>query len=109
MKNNLSFLYFLIYLIKILTLRINTKPHISKYKNHIPLFWKIANKNEFKNNKPKRYLFDGYPIAIYKDNNNNITGISDICIHRGASLSHGKVLSNNCIQCPYHGWEYKKE
>ena len=33
--------------------------------------------------------------------------ISDICIHRAACLSQGKLLNNNCIQCPYHGWEYK--
>jgi phenylpropionate dioxygenase-like ring-hydroxylating dioxygenase large terminal subunit len=100
--------YCLLYVVDIFTLRINTKPHVSKYKNHLPLFWKIANKNEFPFYKPKRYLFNGYPIAIYKDYNNNITAISDICIHRGASLSHGKVLSNNCLQCPYHGWEYNK-
>ena len=24
-----------------------------------------------------------------------------------ASLSQGKILNNNCLQCPYHGWEYK--
>ena len=101
-------IFFFIYSLHISTLRINTKPHESKYKNHIPLFWKIANKKEFINNKPKRYLFNDYPISIYKDYNNNMTAISDICIHRGASLSYGKVMQNNCLQCPYHGWEYKK-
>ncbi|HWO96563.1 MAG TPA: Rieske 2Fe-2S domain-containing protein [Bacillus sp. (in: firmicutes)] len=29
----------------------------------------------------------------------------DTCIHRGAALSLGKVV-DNCIICPYHGWEY---
>lgn len=33
--------------------------------------------------------------------------MSDICVHRGASLSQGKLLKNNCLQCPYHGWEYR--
>ena len=98
----------LLYFIQTYTMRINTKPHVSKYKNNIPLFWKIANKKEFPNNQPKRYLFNGYPIAIYKDYNNKMIAVSDICIHRGASLSNGKVLSNNCLQCPYHGWEYKE-
>ncbi len=31
----------------------------------------------------------------------------DLCIHRGAKLSLGKVI-NGCLQCPYHGWEYDK-
>lgn len=86
--------------------KITTKPNNSKYRHHLPLFWKIANKNEI-NIKPKRFIFNDYPIAIYKDYDNNVQAISDICIHRGASLSHGKILKNNCLQCPYHGWEYK--
>jgi len=31
----------------------------------------------------------------------------DLCIHRGAKLSLGKVV-NGCLQCPYHGWEYDR-
>ena len=84
-----------------------TKPSIDAYKNTIPLFWKIANKHDFPNKVPKKFLFNDFPIAIYKDYTNTITAISDICMHRGASLSRGKLLKNNCLQCPYHGWEYK--
>lgn len=29
----------------------------------------------------------------------------DLCVHRGAKLSLGSVR-NNCLVCPYHGWEY---
>ena len=29
----------------------------------------------------------------------------DLCIHRGAKLSLGKV-TGGCLQCPYHGWTY---
>ncbi len=106
MKKLGLYLYLFLYFVKIYTVRISTKPSPSRYKQNAPLFWKIANKKEFPSNKPKRYLFNNFPIAIYKNHNNSVVAISDICIHRGASLSHGKVLSNNCIQCPYHGWEY---
>jgi phenylpropionate dioxygenase-like ring-hydroxylating dioxygenase large terminal subunit len=33
----------------------------------------------------------------------------DLCIHRGAKLSLGRVSEFNgadCVACPYHGWEY---
>lgn len=29
----------------------------------------------------------------------------DLCIHRGAKLSGGRVV-NGCLVCPYHGWRY---
>jgi nitrite reductase/ring-hydroxylating ferredoxin subunit len=88
-------------------LRINTKPHVSRFGNQLPLYWKIANVKEISSVKPKRFVFDEYPVTIYKDKDNSIIAISDICVHRGASLAQGKILPNGCIQCPYHGWEYK--
>jgi phenylpropionate dioxygenase-like ring-hydroxylating dioxygenase large terminal subunit len=33
----------------------------------------------------------------------------DLCIHRGAKLSLGRVFQSEdgeCVACPYHGWEY---
>jgi phenylpropionate dioxygenase-like ring-hydroxylating dioxygenase large terminal subunit len=32
----------------------------------------------------------------------------DLCVHRGAKLSLGKV-KDHCLQCPYHGWMYNAE
>jgi phenylpropionate dioxygenase-like ring-hydroxylating dioxygenase large terminal subunit len=32
----------------------------------------------------------------------------DLCVHRGAKLSLGKV-ENDCLICPYHGWNYNSE
>ncbi len=29
----------------------------------------------------------------------------DLCVHRGAKLSGGKII-NDCLRCPYHGWTY---
>ena len=29
----------------------------------------------------------------------------DLCVHRGAKLSLGKIV-NDCLMCPYHGWQY---
>jgi len=32
----------------------------------------------------------------------------DVCVHRGAKLSQGKVKAG-CLVCPYHGWTYNAE
>jgi phenylpropionate dioxygenase-like ring-hydroxylating dioxygenase large terminal subunit len=29
----------------------------------------------------------------------------DLCVHRGSRLSAGHI-TNDCLACPYHGWEY---
>ena len=29
----------------------------------------------------------------------------DLCVHRGAKLSGGRI-QNDCLVCPYHGWNY---
>ncbi|HEY1765645.1 MAG TPA: aromatic ring-hydroxylating dioxygenase subunit alpha [Opitutaceae bacterium] len=31
----------------------------------------------------------------------------DLCVHRGAKLSGGKV-TEGCLRCPYHGWTYDR-
>ena len=33
----------------------------------------------------------------------------DRCVHRGTRLSLGKIVDDNCIQCPYHGWIYDSQ
>lgn len=35
----------------------------------------------------------------------HIHAMRDLCVHRGAKLSLGKVV-NECLMCPYHGWHY---
>ena len=98
---------FILAITTISTLRISTKPSAVKYKNNLPLFWKLT-KKYYITNRPKRFIFNDYPITVYRDYTGEIIALSDICVHRGASLSQGKLLNNNCLQCPYHGWEYNK-
>lgn len=88
--------------------KIVTKPNSNTYSFKGNFYWKIGRSTQFKQNKLNRILFDDLPLCIYRDKMNRLIAISDICIHRGASLSRGKLLSNNCLQCPYHGWEYNK-
>lgn len=48
----------------------------------------------------------GVPLAFWRDDSGKVHCISDICCHRGASISHGKYLRNGHVMCPFHGFEY---
>jgi len=44
-------------------------------------------------------------LVFWRDSNHLVGCIFDQCCHRGASLSHGKMV-NNHIECPFHGFQY---
>ena len=50
----------------------------------------------------------GQYFALFRGEDGVARCVSDVCIHRGASLSSGKV-KKNCIECPYHGWRFDGE
>ena len=38
-----------------------------------------------------------------------LCAMQDLCIHRGTKLSLGKVIDDEKVQCPYHGWVYNQQ
>lgn len=56
--------------------------------------------------QPKKIKVLGQQLVLYrKSSDNSIVALSDLCVHRGAALSGG-TIKDDCIVCPYHGWEY---
>jgi phenylpropionate dioxygenase-like ring-hydroxylating dioxygenase large terminal subunit len=54
--------------------------------------------------KPARLL--GVDLVVWRGPE-GIQVWDDLCVHRGAKLSGGKV-KDGCLQCPYHGWIYSE-
>ncbi|MCR8633337.1 aromatic ring-hydroxylating oxygenase subunit alpha [Paenibacillus radicis (ex Xue et al. 2023)] len=46
----------------------------------------------------------GERVAIYRTNK-GVHAVRDLCIHRGAMLSKGRI-EDEVLVCPYHGWKY---
>jgi phenylpropionate dioxygenase-like ring-hydroxylating dioxygenase large terminal subunit len=64
----------------------------------------VARAADLAPNSVSAFRLLGTDLVIWK----GVEGIQvwdDLCIHRGAKLSGGKV-ANGCLQCPYHGWTY---
>jgi phenylpropionate dioxygenase-like ring-hydroxylating dioxygenase large terminal subunit len=48
------------------------------------------------------------PLVFFRDANGKVGCVEDRCCHRGAPLSHGKVVENG-LQCGYHGLVFNTE
>jgi phenylpropionate dioxygenase-like ring-hydroxylating dioxygenase large terminal subunit len=54
--------------------------------------------------KPKSVRLLDHELVLWRSAD-GVHAWHDLCLHRGARLSGGRV-ANDCLACPYHGWEY---
>ena len=47
----------------------------------------------------------GTPVVLFREPNGKAAALLDLCPHRFAALSDGKIKDGN-LQCPYHGLEF---
>lgn len=59
--------------------------------------------------KPLYWRMLGEEIAFFRDREGNVVAISDICPHRGASMSKGWCFYKGTLACPYHGAAFDGE
>jgi phenylpropionate dioxygenase-like ring-hydroxylating dioxygenase large terminal subunit len=45
-------------------------------------------------------------LALWRDRDGTVALLEDLCVHRGTRLSTGQVGDDDCLRCPYHGWEF---
>lgn len=68
-------------------------------------FWYVAGTRDEITDKPLKRRMLGQDFVLFRDTKGNAHCLSNTCVHRGGSLAGGKV-QGDCIQCPYHGWEF---
>ena len=56
---------------------------------------------------PRRVQVLGEPIVLWRSAE-GVRAFGDLCVHRGAALSLGRVVENT-LMCPYHGWRYGED
>jgi phenylpropionate dioxygenase-like ring-hydroxylating dioxygenase large terminal subunit len=65
----------------------------------------IGTPGDFIANKPKKVTVWSKNYVVWKNMDGKYNCLDDVCSHKGASLSGGKV-KHNCVICPYHGYEF---
>ena len=68
-------------------------------------FWYAAEYSDALTDRPIRARILNHDFVLFRDQAGKAHCLSDTCVHRGASLSGGKI-KRDCIQCPYHGWRF---
>jgi len=80
----------------------------------VPLYlrdcWYMATPAEnVKRGRLRREMLLGEPVLIGRMLDGTIFATRDICPHRGVPLSAGRILPENTVECPYHGWRFRKD
>jgi len=53
----------------------------------------------------KRIEIAGEPINLGRKKDGSVFALRDICPHRAALLSAGRIVGDS-VECPYHGWRF---
>ncbi len=69
--------------------------------------WYVAEEVSAITDKPRRVKLCGLDFVLFRAKDGTIACLSDVCIHRGASLGGGLVVEGD-VECPYHGWRFGK-
>ena len=56
--------------------------------------------------EPLAALLLDQPLVLWRDASGAIQAWADLCPHRGARLSLGRVCQGR-LECPYHGWQFE--
>ena len=82
---------------------------------YINFWYPMALSSEVTADKPLRVKRLCLPFVVFRDAQGEARVLSDTCVHRGGSLSGPWELGqqprivNDCIVCPYHGWEFSSD
>ena len=71
-------------------------------------WYAICPSKELKKNKIHYFSLFDEPLLLFRDKNNNVRCIKNICPHRGSSF-YGGTISNGELTCPYHGARFSSK
>jgi 3-ketosteroid 9alpha-monooxygenase subunit A len=66
----------------------------------------VATTDELANNQVLTTSIWGEEIVLFRDDAGQVAALDAYCRHLGAHLGHGGTVSDGCIVCPFHGWQF---
>ncbi|WP_309090500.1 aromatic ring-hydroxylating dioxygenase subunit alpha [Phenylobacterium sp.] len=72
------------------------------------IWYFAALSSDLKPGKLARHEILGEPVLLGRGNAGELFALRDICPHRAAPLSAGRIV-NDTVECPYHGWRFRAD
>jgi len=70
----------------------------------------VMESNDIEVGQVKGSFAFGQPITLFRNKRGIVRVVDSYCPHLGANLSAGgKVVDDDCIECPFHGWKFDGE
>lgn len=68
-------------------------------------FQKVCAIDELIVEQGREFLVEGKVIAVFRLADDQVFAIDGMCAHQGGPIAQGH-LSETCVTCPWHGWQY---
>jgi len=72
-----------------------------------PTGWfRVANAEEVPVGRVKFIVACGRELAVFRGEDGKVRAVDPYCTHLGANMAIGGKVVGNCLQCPFHLWEF---
>jgi cholesterol 7-dehydrogenase len=87
---------------------------ISEARGHTPPvysngWWKLCDSYEVPTGQHVNVRFRGQDVVVFRGDDGKIGVVDAYCPHLGAHLGIGGKVVGNCLECPFHGWQFDAE
>ena len=78
-----------------------------RYPMPLPFGWFVVSyANELKIGDVKAVRYFGQDQVLFRGESGKAAMLDAYCPHLGAHLGHGGLVKKDCIECPFHAWEW---
>ena len=78
-----------------------------RYPMPIPFGWYVVDySDDLKPGDVKPVRYFAQDQVLYRTKSGEVTMLDAYCPHLGAHLGHGGLVKDECIECPFHAWQW---
>lgn len=72
-------------------------------------WYRLMNSEEVPKGAVKFIRICGLDLVVFRGEDGQVGILDAYCPHLGANLAIGGQVKGNCVECPFHGWQFDRE